>query len=252
MTLGDQLNELRGSILRDRSDLIAGEDDSLYTDEALLRYIQDAERRFARQTLMLRDGNSAEFCTVTLRDGVRSYPLHKLVIAAISARVDGQAQDLARSGHGLVQEGGERSTLDFSIISNNTGALGAPVAYYTDETMVYAHRGVVTLEVFPLPDAEAAGTVINLRVIRLPKGDYSRSDLTRDSEIPEDYQLDVLQWAAHRAASNHDADAGDAGAASRFEAAFDKAVARAIKDVKRRQFAPVAINYGQNGFTWER
>jgi hypothetical protein len=252
MNLGEQLKELRNNILRDKSDLIAGDSDSLWDDETLLSYIKDGERRFARRTLLLRDGNSGEFTTVQLREGERSYPLHKLVMSVVSARVTGQQQDMTRCGRCLVQEGNPRSTLDFSQIANNTATTGLPTAYYTDETMVYAHRGVITLEVFPIPDAAAAGTVLNLRVVRLPKGGYTRNDLDRESEIPEDYQLDCLQWAAHRAQANFDADAGEPGDANRHYTAFENAVTAAIKETKRRMLAITGLNYGQNGFTWER
>jgi hypothetical protein len=252
MKLGEQLNELRGNILRDRSDLIAGDSDSLWSDESLLRYIRDGERRFARRTLMIRDGHSPQYCQFTLRDAVREYALHELVIALISARAAGQTSDLYRSGHALVQPPKSREVLDFDVISNDTATTGAPQAVYTDETLVYASRGRVTASVYPIPTSVEAGTVISTRVVRLPKGDYTLNDLDRESEIPEDYQLDVLQWAAYRAQANHDGDAGSATSADRHREAFDDAVTRAIRETKRKLFVGTGINYGQNGFTWER
>lgn len=252
MNRGDQLNELRGNVLRDRSDLIAGDTDSLWTDETLLRYIKDGERRFARATLLIRDGHSPQYCQITLRESVREYAMHELVIGVISARAAGQQTDLYRSGHALVQGPKTREILDFDIISNDTATTGAPQAIYTDETLVYASRGRVTVSVYPTPAADDAGTVLTARVVRLPKGDYALADLDEESEIPEDYQLDVLQWAAYRAQANHDGDAGSATSADRHEQAFDRAVARAIKETKRKVFVNTGLNYGQNGFAWER
>lgn len=252
MNRSDQLDELRGNILRDTSDLIVGDTDALWSDKTLLRYIKDAERRFARQTLILRDGHSASYCQITLRAAVREYALHELVIGVISARAAGQQTDLYRSGHALVQVPKSREILDFDTISNDTATTGAPQAIYTDETLVYASRGRVTASIYPVPDAPAAGTVINARVIRLPKGEYSLQQLDEESEIPEDYQLDVLQWAAYRAQGNHDGDAGSATSADRHKSAFDEAVARAIEELKRKVFVNTGLNYGQNGFTWER
>lgn len=253
MKLREQLDELRGNILRDRSDLIdASNADSLWSDETLLRYIRDGERRFARATLLLRDGVSPQYCNLTLRLGVRDYPLHELVIGVISARAEDQTTDLYRSGHAMVMVPKSREVLDFDTISNDTATTGAPQAIYTDETLVYASRGRVTLSVYPVPAAADDGTVITTRVVRLPKGGYTTQDLDRDSEIPEDYQLDVLQWAAYRAQANHDGDAGSAAGSDRHEAAFEKAVTRAKKDLRRRIFANTGINYGQNGFVWGR
>ena len=252
MNLGEQLDELRGNVLRDRSDLIAGDTDSLWSDESLLRYIKDGERRFARQTLLLRDGHTPQYCQITVREGVREYSMNELVIAVISARAAGQTTDLYRSGHALVMVPKSREILDLDTIANDTTSTGAPQAIYTDETLVYASRGRVTLSVYPLPNADADGTVLTARVVRLPKGDYTLQDLDRESEIPEDYQLDVLQWAAYRAQANHDGDAGSATSADRHKQAFDEAVARAIKELKRKVFANTGINYGANGFSWER
>lgn len=252
MNRGEQLDELRGNILRDRSDLVAGDTDSLWSDETLLRYIKDGERRFARQTLILRDGHTAQYCQITLRAGVREYAMHDLVIAIISARVAGQQTDLYRSGHALVQVPKSREILDFDVIANDTATTGAPQAIYTDETLVYASRGRVTASIYPTPATADAGTVITARVIRLPKGSYSLAELKEESEIPEDYQFDVLQWAAYRAQSNHDGDAGSASSADRHKLAFDEAVARAIREMKRKVFVNTGINYGQNGFSWER
>lgn len=252
MKLGEQLDELRGNILRDRSDLVAGDSDSLWSDETLLRYIKDGERRFARQTLILRDGSSPQYCNITLRAATRDYLMDALVIAVISGRVAGQNTDLYRAGHALVQAGKRREILDFDTISNDTVSTGAPQAIYTDETLVYASRGRVTLSVYPVPATADAGTVINNRVVRLPKGEYTLNDLDRESEIPEDYQLDVLQWAAYRAQANHDGDAGDGTSSDKHKIAFDEAVARAIKELKRKIFVGTGLNYGTNGFTWER
>ena len=253
MKLREQLDELRGNILRDRSDLIdASNADSLWSDETLLRYIRDGERRFARATLLLRDGVSPQYCNLTLRLGVRDYPLHELVIGVISARAEDQTTDLYRSGHALVMAPKSREVLDFDTISNDTASTGAPRAIYTDETLVYASRARVTASIYPLPAAADVGTVVTMRVVRVPKDTYSLSDLERESEIPDDYQLDVLEWAAYRAQRNNDGDGGSAIDADKHKAAFDEAVARATKETKRKMFAHTGLNYGQNGFTWER
>jgi hypothetical protein len=251
VNLGEQLDELRNNILRDKSDIIAGDSDLLWTDETLLRYIRDAERKFARQTLMIRDGTSAQYCNFTLQADQRDYPLHALVIAVVSARAADQQSDLFRVGHALVQEP-RRSTLDYEAIANDTASTGAPTAIYTDETLVYAGNGRVTASVYPLPDAAADGTVVTARVVRLPKGEYTTDCLDRNSEIPEDYQFDVLQWAAYRAKATHDADAGDSGGADKHKAAYDEAVVRALRETRRKIFAGTVIGYGSNGFSWER
>jgi hypothetical protein len=259
MTLDEQLDELRYNVLRDRSDLIAGDTDSLWSDETLLRYIGDAERRFARRSLILRDGTTPEITQVTLQLGVQTYPLHRSVISVISARyidptTPGNAYDLQRSGHSLITQQSPGEVLIWDPAQPYSSQLppGNPLAYFTDETLVYNRNSRMTLSVYPVPDTDQDGTTLYLRTIRLPMSKYNKDCLDRESELPEDYQLDVLEWAAYRAQRTFDGDAGAPTSADQHKAAFDEAVAAATREAKRKMFAEVQFQYGANGFTWTR
>lgn len=257
MTLQDQLDELRYNVLRDRSDLIQGDDDSLWSDAALVRYISDAERRFARQSLILRDATTPDVVRVVLKSGVQTYPLHRVVLAVISARytdASGTPYDLQRTGHAIVIQSSPIENLIFDPADPYTSSLppGPPLAYFTDETLVYARQARATLSVYPLPSPAEDGTVLNLRVIRLPLSRYALECLDRESELPEDYQLDVLEWAAYRAQRTFDGDAGAPTSAEQHKQAFDEAVKAAVREAKRKMFAGTTLAYGANGFTWTR
>lgn len=252
MTLDDQLQELRNNILRDRSDIIAGDTDSLWSDETLLMYIKDAERRFARQTLLLRDSTTPAATQLKMKSGVATYMAHKSVIAVISARFDTNSYDIQRSGHAIITQANPPEFLSFDPTSPFTVAPGAPLAYYTDETLVFARQGGVTVTMYPVPGATEDGKLLHMRVIRLPMTGYDKDCLDRESEIPEDYQLDVLEWAAYRAQRGFDADAGAPTSADAHKKAFDEAVDRAVQETKRKMFTNTGIHYGSNGFTWTR
>lgn len=257
MTLQEQLDELRYNVLRDRSDLIQGDSDSLWSDDTLVRYIGDAERRFARQSLILRDATTPEVTRVVLKSGVQTYPLHRSVLAAISARyldTSGTPYDLQRTGHAIVVQSSPIENLIFDPADPYTASLppGPPLAYFTDETLVYARQARVTLSVYPVPSPTEDGTVLNLRVIRLPMTRYALECLERESELPEDYQLDVLEWAAYRAQRTFDGDAGAPTSAEQHKAAFAEAVTAATREAKRKMYAGTQIAYGANGFTWTR
>jgi hypothetical protein len=73
MKLGDLLSELRLNILNDRSDRIDGDSDYLWTDETLVRYINEAQRRFACRSLVIRDATTPEVVDVVLETGVTEY-----------------------------------------------------------------------------------------------------------------------------------------------------------------------------------
>lgn len=259
MILEEQLDELRYNILRDRSDLIAGDTDSLWSDETLLRYIGDAERRFARRALILRDSTTPEVTQVTLKVGQQLYPLHRSVIAVLSARFTdgaGNFYDLNRSGHALITQAVPMEELEWEPADPYSSQLppGIPLAYFTDETLVYNRNSRVSIGVYPTPADPQDGSVLTLRVIRLPMCGYKNEekDLARESEIPEDYQLDVLEWAAYRAQRTFDGDAGAPTSAEEHKRAFDEAVMQATREAKRKMFAETRLGYGSNGFTWTR
>jgi hypothetical protein len=247
MTLGELLQELRNNILRDTSSLISGDDDRLWSDETLLRYIGDAERRFARHTLSIRDSTTPEVVRVVLREGKASYALHESVLGVISARYDTDGYDLPRSGHGIINQIEPQETLSFD--PSTAISPGRPLAYYTDETLVFSRSGRIVLTVYPTPGADEAGKVISLRVVRLPLTDYTIDKLEQKSEIFEDYQLDVLEWAAYRAQRGNDNDAGATTSSDKHKAAFDEAVQRAIRETKRKMFSPTKVQYGAAGFS---
>lgn len=254
MNLADQLQELRDNILRDKSDLIAGDADQLWSDETLLRYIKDAERRFARRTLIIRDSVTTAATQVTLASGVKTYALHESVLGVLSARYDTDEYDLKRSGHALVTAITPPEFLSFDPSSPYTLSPGAPLAFYTDETLVYGGQNRVTLSVFPAPAAAQVGKKVYLRVVRVPMTGYTQADLDlgKESETPEDYQLDVLEWAAYRALRGFDADAGAPTKAEAHKQAFDEAIARASLEMKRKALTSTGLRFGGNGFSWER
>ena len=252
MKLGEKLTELRTNVLRDKSDRIAGDADSLWTDETLLRYIKHGERKFARQTLCIRDATTAAVTQVRLRTGVKTYPLHQAVISVLSARYDTDSFDLARSGHGILNQLQPPEFLTFDPSSAYTVPPGRPSAYYTDETLVYATGQRVTLSVYPEPGADQDGKTIYLRTLRVPLTVYSLDHLDDECEIPEDYELDPLSWAAYLAEKNHDADAGSPLKAEAHKDAFDAAVAAAVRETKRKLFAHAAHRFGMGGFSWTR
>lgn len=252
MLLEEQLDELRVNILRDRSDLIAGDTDSFWTDDTLLRYIGDGERRFARQTLILRDATTPEVTQIKLRNGVTTYPLHDTLLAVLSAKYDTDTFDLQRSGHGLILQYTPPEFLSYDPTVSYTVAPGRPVAFYTDETLVFARRNKVTFSVYPPPGLDQDGKIVALRTIRMPLSRYTQDDLSRESELPEDYQLDVLEWAAYRALRGFDADAGAPTIADSHKQAFDEAVARATREAKLKLFANLTVRYGTNGFSYTR
>ena len=253
MELKELLLELRDNILHDRSDRTSGNSDVLWSDDTLLRYINEAHRRFAREGLVIRDGTSAE-TQVTLQDGVSEYTLHPSILAVISARLVGDTVDLQRTGHAHLDSRAMPGQ-GYAAPPQGTPRQGRPIVFTTDETLSQFGGSdpatAMTVRVYPVPDADAAGTVLQTRVVRMPLGVLEIGE-NETLEIPEEHHLEMLDWAAYLALRIADIDAGDAQRAAGFRQSFEVSTKKAKQDTMRKLFAPAGWGFGRGGWTWER
>lgn len=253
MTLEDLLDCLRRDILNDRSDRVSGSSDYLWTDTTLVRYINEAQRRFAVGTYMLRDARTPECTRVTLVEGQTSYDLHPAVLAVLSAKISTAQADLQRVGHAALAAYRAPDSTFIDTSSYQGLPPGRTVAYSTDEELTYDDYDSVStpvLRVYPEPDADAAGTIIQLRVVRKPLEPLTATNLQARPEIPEDHHLEMLDWAAYLALRIVDADAGTPARAAEFKASFEEHVKAARTVVLRKLFAPTGWGHGKGGWSW--
>ena len=253
MNVGDLLSELREGILHDFSDRIAGSDDRLWPDDRLMRYMNEAQRRFARKSLVLRDATTPDVVQVQLVAGQTTYTLHKSVLAVLTATYGTDQSDLARTGRAVF--GYQRTVSDLNLYDSAWPATpppGKPMVFSTDETLGQDENGsmsVVTMRVFPAPRSDYLGP-INLRVARLPLCDLSLDALDAYPELPEDHHLEMLDWAAYLALRVTDLDEEAPNRANEFRASFEDHVKRAKDEMMRKTFAPMGWAFGRRGFTW--
>lgn len=255
MDLEQLLSTLRGPILGDRSDRIAGTSDYLWTDAQLVLFINEAQRRFAAQSLVLRDGTTPECTEVILVEGQDTYTLHERVFAVLSAKREGDRSDLTRVGHSILSQ--YRSPTQTWLDPDRYNYLpdGKVLVYSTDEYLAdddsCAFEQVI-LRVYPTPDAAEAGTKLKLRVVRLPLQDFELADLNQQCEIPLLHQINMLDWAAYLALRIEDDDAGNKSSAKRYAESFQTHVKEAKRHVLKKLFAPKGWGFGRGGFTWEK
>jgi hypothetical protein len=183
---------------------------------------------------------------------VTNYPLHPAVIAVLSARFDTDTFDIQRSGHSILLQYTPPEFLTYDPSTGFAPQPGRPIAFYTDETLVFARAARATLSVYPPPSTLEDGKILYIRTIRNPMTVYTVDNLGVESEIPEDYQLDCLEWAAFRALRHYDADAGASAPSEHHKGAFEEAILNARKELKRTMFASMTVRYGQNGFSYTR
>ena len=263
MIVSDLLSELRENILHDRSDQVAGVTDQLWSDATLIRYINEAHERFAKRSECLRDFSTPGVITVNLVAGQEFYQLHPKIIGILSARYMGNATyppdgaDLARAGHANLDTYKSVDNRYFDTSSISILKPGKVIAFTTDEGMTADGRGALNsmvLRTFPTVGVGYDGT-LKLRVVRLPLRKLSLSDPNATPEIPEQYHLNMLDWAGYLALRQPDLDvAGGDGfkQANALAVSFEKHVQDAKTEIRRRMFTPPAFQFGSNGFTYER
>lgn len=250
MTLQELLDELKLNILHDRSDRVDGTPDYLWSDETLIRYIDQAYRRFARRALCIRDNTMS----VTLQAGVSEYTLDASVLGIISAKYTGDVADLARAGHAQLDTYHMPDPYFFDPSQLSSMPPGKPLAYATDETIGLDDNdstSAIVMRIFPVPSADYVQPV-KLRVVRMPLEHLTSANMSAVPEIPEDHHLEILDWAAYLALRIVDVDGGMPALADKFKATFEESVALARNNTMRKLFTPLQWGFGRNAFSWER
>jgi hypothetical protein len=257
MTLGDLLTLLRESILNDRTDRVAGSSDYLWSDATLCTFINEAQRKFAVESFILRDGTTNEATLIPLVAGQTIYDLHPAIMSVMSAQTVGRTAALNRVGHSLFTA--YRTPSESWVDPQNFDTLqpGETLAFSTDEALNdldSSSFSQVTMRIWPAPSAAmaTAGAAIRLRVVRKPLQTLVPTALGAVPELPEDHHIEMLDWAAYLALRIVDDDAGAPKRADEFAARFDVSVTKARKLAMRKMFAPMGWGFGRGGFTWER
>lgn len=261
MRLRDLMRHLRVNILRDHSDRVDGvsDDDTQWSDQTLLDFINEGQRRLAREALLLRTEWPNPIATITPRAGVSQYPLDPSVLVVLSARVVGTQRDMVRLGHAEMNYSADVSPVapiqpEFvgwtppivqatPLAAPAVAASYVPSGYMLDETLASSPTGQQTCAVVslvPIPPTTVGPTPVYpdvaLRVAVAPC-DLTLDDLDASPAVPVDYHLELLSWAAFRALSLVDHDMGAPDRAAQFKQQFEEMARAARRETMRKMFA---------------
>jgi hypothetical protein len=251
MVLSELLGELRGNLLRDASTLKSGPPDQFWSDESLVRYIDEAQRKFVRRTLCIKDDTTPAVTRVQLTDGKGVYTLHPSILYVTSARHQDAHADLLRSTHTLLWSNANPFADSVDYAPGSAGSM--PLRFTTDEGLQIDDEHQIRMALDPVPANGQTAKLVHLRVSRLPLDAFSVKNLKAASEVPEDWQLDTLEWAAWRALRNWDLDAEDRRKAEQHKARFNEAVVECRHEVEiRKMHQPPTWGFGQGGFSYTR
>ncbi|MFM7025197.1 MAG: DUF6682 family protein [Limnohabitans sp.] len=182
-----------------RADLDDQEAPYFWSDEDIVRYLNDAVNEAAERALLIEDSTTAECCEITLVPGTGTYPLHTSVIAVKRATFNGKM-------------------LDFTSIEAEDENGASWEAQTGPQPRKYIVNGNAS-EIRILPEPTAAGTV-RLTVFRTPLEPLSADVETGVPELKVIYHERLKNWVYRCAYLKKDGEVFDEAAAARYEALF--------------------------------
>ena len=195
MTADEILRFTRYNKLRDRAA------PSLWSDETLLRYLNEGQNRFCAQTDYFIEADRE----ATISSGDENVSLDADIQMVYSVRLEGYENT-------RLQPSTEGWTPDCTYT--------ARPSRYTLE------RATNTMRLYPIPDTDYTAL---LRVAVQPTP-LSLDDLDSECDLPDDMLLVVADWAAFKAFSEDDADGRNDGAAEKALARYNEGMNRFKRD----------------------
>lgn len=205
-----------------RTDLFDLEEPYLWSDEELIRYIDDAQFMFCRKTDGIPDDFTADVCELAVTPGTDRVALHPSIrLVRAAARDDTGApvevlntEDMPRRGYRF------------------NGVLGSPKALVLGGSAHSARVWPVSSETFTL----------RLTVFRMPLAHITDTD--QAFEIDEEHHTHLGLWCMHRAYLKQDAETLDKDKSAEFEARFLNYCASVTREEQRKRHKTRVVSYG--------
>ena len=174
----------------------------LWSDEAVMDWLNDAQAKACVRGRLIREDENPAVCQIALTPGQHTYPLHASVYELINLRIKGSGAEPSRP-----MSIKSREWLDANVCDWRDMDRPSPWLIQDDTTL----RVVGAIQ---------AGDVLHLECYRLPL-----KQLANDMDKPEihaAHHVHLIQWALHRAFSIPDTEAFDPARAASAEAAFTR------------------------------
>ena len=172
----------------------------LWSDEAVIDWLNDAQAQACVRGRLIREDENPAVCQIALTPGQHTYPLHASVYELINLRIKGSGAEPSRPMSIKSREWLDANVCDWRDM---------------DEPSPWLIQDDTTLRVV---GAIQAGDVLHLECYRLPL-----KQLANDMDKPEihaAHHVHLIQWALHKAFSVPDADGFDAARSAAAEAEF--------------------------------
>lgn len=232
MNLQEMLDYTAAQYLDDRTDLVDGDPDSMWSDEFLITQYNEAQRLIARAAWCIIEEGVAPAGVLVLATDKAVYDLHKSVLHVYFATPTDQARPLIRTSDAILR--GARLVPDgnFSIDSSSAASSGRPIAIATDV-------GTRQIRFGPLvPSSVENGLAVNLKIARLPATWLTLDDSDAEPEVPEDYHVQLCEYAAGKALTLPNVDGQQKADGRALIERFNDAMRDARRDRHRAEANP--------------
>lgn len=239
MKLSELIAHVAQNVLDDRTAMLNGSPDSLWSNTVLARYFRRAEDEFARRTHCIIDDTTAACCSVALVTSQSRYALHASVLRVLSVTPADTDLDLVRHSYDSMRPRFDTTPGYFDVNRVYTDSPGRPLWYSTDSA-------TKILKIRPAPAADDVSDIVtlNLRVVRRPITALSADTPNSEPEIPEEYHLDLCDYVAYRALSQPNVDSDGKKEAGAYLKEFERSIRKAKADKLVAEAAPVQWQFG--------
>ena len=240
MTLEDMLAYCASEVLDDRTELVEGDNDDLWSDAFLCRQFNEAARILARRAWAIVEYGVAPAGIITLRTGVSLYHLHPSVLRVFDSTPANQTAVLGRTEDAQLRDtslgtpyhGDVFNAVEYGMAASLAGGFatlsGAPFAIASD-------AGSRTVRVFPPPTSAQNGLRVAMKVARLPINELTLDDVEAEPEVPAEFHLQLCEFAAGKALTLPNVDADQKVEGRRLLTAFDEVVRQARQERQRAE-----------------
>ena len=191
MILSEML-EYCNEYLDNKSALVDGDPDELFSDTSLVTHLNQAMRVLCRRAWVIREYGTSPAGVIVLRTGVSLYPVHASVLRVVDSTPSTLSSPLGRTDDAILRSDTPHDDFDAFEVGEAAALAatetGAPRAIASD-------AGTRLVRVYPTPTATENGVQMALKIVRLPITWLTVENLDAEPETPRDYDMDLCTYA---------------------------------------------------------